>query len=343
MTIPLRALSLCLLFVVLNGSNLNAQDQPELPDKLANGGLEDSGDDGMPVGWNFPATLRDAGYEVELDSGNPFAGDTAAKLDATGIEENAQTFGNLMQLLDAKPYRGQRVRFRAAVRTADLEDDGRAQLWFRVDRQSEGGTPKIGAFDNMQDRPIREQEWKHYEIVGDVDEDAERISVGLLFLGKGKAWIDDASFEVVNSATPPTTDANTNQSNANRQSAGPSSNPDPQPFWTPWLFLVLSRSSFSFWPSGLPRSVPPNWHFCSELHFGFRCSIGSFTACRFRSAIYCPLGKRNSFKSMPRSPRSLFIGRPPMSLESNRSCFRPVAAATRLSTTSDCLSVSPWR
>ena len=52
-------------------------------------------------------------------------------------------FGNLMSRIDAAPYRGNRVRFRAAVR-AEKEV---AMLWVRVDR----GPGQMGFFGNMQD------------------------------------------------------------------------------------------------------------------------------------------------------------------------------------------------
>ena len=43
--------------------------------------------------------------------------------------------GNSMgQAFDGTPYRGKRVRFRAAVKVSVPEGDNRAQMWFRVDR-----------------------------------------------------------------------------------------------------------------------------------------------------------------------------------------------------------------
>ena len=98
-----------------------------------------------------------------------------------------------MQTFDAAAYRGKRVRFRAAVRLAAAGDDDRAQMWFRVDR-TDGG---MGFFDNMRDRPIRGVDWQYYDITGDVDSDAGRINIGLMLIGKGKAWIDDVSVDIL--------------------------------------------------------------------------------------------------------------------------------------------------
>jgi len=60
----------------------------------------------------------------------------------------------------------------------------------RVDRREN----RTGFFDNMQDRPIRLGEWQYYEIVGDVEEDAATVNIGMILLGGGKAWLDDVSF-----------------------------------------------------------------------------------------------------------------------------------------------------
>ena len=50
----------------------------------------------------------------------------------------------------------------------------------------------------MQDRPIKgTSDWKRYEIVLDVPEQAQEIAFGLLLTGGGQVWMDDLKFEVV--------------------------------------------------------------------------------------------------------------------------------------------------
>ena len=123
---------------------------------IANGGFEEQDDRDLPVGWVFPPVLVQAGYRVRVETVSPLVGEKCALLDATTIRPSDRAFGNLMQSIDATEFRGKRVRFRAAVRTAELSAGGRAQLWFRVDRAAAGGQSRIGAFDNMQDHPIRD-------------------------------------------------------------------------------------------------------------------------------------------------------------------------------------------
>ena len=140
-------------------------DETKVPG-IVNSGFEEQDDRGGPAGWVFPPMLEKAGYRMRVEAENALAGKKCVLLDATAVEPRGGRFGNLMQSIDATSFRGKQVRFRAAVRTADLSADGRAQLWFRVDRASPDGQNRVGAFDNMQDRPIRGGQWNHYEIVG---------------------------------------------------------------------------------------------------------------------------------------------------------------------------------
>jgi hypothetical protein len=57
-------------------------------------------------------------------------------------------FGTLMQQFDEAQYSGRRVRFRAWVKSEDVDDW--AGLWMRV-----GSGTKSVAFDNMQNRAIK--------------------------------------------------------------------------------------------------------------------------------------------------------------------------------------------
>ncbi|MHC4812531.1 MAG: S41 family peptidase [Planctomycetota bacterium] len=106
-------------------------------------------------------------------------------------------FGNVLQSVDAKPYRGKTVRFSADVR--NMGQGGRAQLWLRVDRPDS----QRGFFDNMGDRPITSRKWQRYQIVGKVHDDAVGIFFGMMLLGRGgSAFLDDVKLEVVDDVAP---------------------------------------------------------------------------------------------------------------------------------------------
>lgn len=159
-----------------------------------------------PEGWTVPKSCEEGGYRVLLTEEGPRQGTRAARLDREGERRNAVPFGNLMQSIDAAPYRGRLVRFRAAVR-AEVEGGGnQAQLWLRVDRPDGA----IGFFDNMMNRPIVSPDWQEYEIAGEIAGDAVALNFGVLLVGKGRAWIDDASLTaaVVTGAPATATPAN---------------------------------------------------------------------------------------------------------------------------------------
>jgi hypothetical protein len=117
-----------------------------------------------------------------------------------GTPNAQQNFTSRMQAFRADNYRGKTVRLRAWVKLDSVEPADSAQLWMRVDLKEQ----TVGFFDNMDDRPVRSSEWKLEEIVGQVDKHAELINIGLISVGKGTAWVDSASFEVVPDGTPQT-------------------------------------------------------------------------------------------------------------------------------------------
>jgi C-terminal processing protease CtpA/Prc len=150
----------------------------------------------VPPGWHLSPSSKENGYTAKIVTEKPDSGRQSAEVALEGVRKDANGFGNLLTLFDATPFRGKRIRFRAAVRAEVAGPASRAALWLRVDRP--GGT--LGFFDNMSDRPIRASEWKTYEITGDVAPDARQIVLGMMLLGEGRAWIDSGSFEVLGAA-----------------------------------------------------------------------------------------------------------------------------------------------
>lgn len=157
-----------------------------------NAGFEQGQPGQAPDHWRVPQV---PGYHVFVSDEAPKSGRQCVTI-KRGTEK-AGPFGNVMQKIDAAPFRGKRVRYRAAVRTESDGPDGRAQLWMRVDLPAKKGQPSLGFFDNMAHRPIRKKDWDDYEIVGDIAEDAETINIGMFLAGSGQAWMDDVSLEIV--------------------------------------------------------------------------------------------------------------------------------------------------
>lgn len=145
----------------------------------------------VPPGWVSPTV--ELGYTAKLTTDAPKQGKQCVILsgDPRPNETMARPFGNVMQTVDATPYRGKRVRLRGAVRVEG--EEANAALWLRVDRPSK----QLGFFDNMGDRPIRGTQWAYYEINGDIEPDAETLNFGMMLHAKGSAWLDDVTIEIL--------------------------------------------------------------------------------------------------------------------------------------------------
>jgi hypothetical protein len=141
------------------------------------------------AGWYLTGPAKDD-YELVRDASEHATGAASARLGSIAVEPKG--FGAIGQTVKADAFRGKRVRFTAMVKAKELGDW--AGLWMRVDRPDQRGS----GFDNMHDRPIRgSSDWKRYEVVLDVADDASRLTFGMLVLGKGTAWLDGVEIEIV--------------------------------------------------------------------------------------------------------------------------------------------------
>ena len=84
-------------------------------------------------------------------------------------------------MFKADSYRGERRRLSAYLRAEGVENW--AGLWMRVD----GLDGKTLALDNMGKRPIKGTiNWRNYQVVLDVSEDAQHIAFGVFLLRTGQ-------------------------------------------------------------------------------------------------------------------------------------------------------------
>ena len=73
--------------------------------------------------------------------------------------------------------------------------------WLTLSITRKGFGPQAIAFDSLDKYQLTSAEWRIYEIVADVPQDADVISYGLALMGDGKAWLDSVSVVVMD---PPT-------------------------------------------------------------------------------------------------------------------------------------------
>jgi len=155
--------------------------------------FEDGEKGKLPRGWTVPSYASGVGYSATLTDLLPHGGKLCFELRRDIVDNQEGIYGAVMQTLDAKPYRGKMVKLRAAVRAEISSVRGSAHLWIRERYEDD----HAGLFEMMEDRPVVINTWQVYEISGRIDDDAYVINFGLLLKGSGKAWVDDASFEIV--------------------------------------------------------------------------------------------------------------------------------------------------
>ena len=159
-----------------------------------------------PPGWSVPALPIEADEWAQLrrsgcrDEAHRRESVVRVEKDhgcAVVLANSPVRVGNLYQSVSAAAYRGKTVRLRAWLRLEDAVDaSDRAQLWLSVDRA--GG--KRGSSGNMDDRPVQTDAWTEREIVVPIPGDATFIEFGVMSYGRGKAWVDDVSFEIIHDA-----------------------------------------------------------------------------------------------------------------------------------------------
>lgn len=162
------------------------------PTVIQNGRFEEGNLGQTPKGWLCPKTSMDAGFRSELAEDSALPGKRCAVLFR---DSGSGSFGNMMQMLDATPYRGKRIRLQGQLRV-EMKTDPRAQgqAWLRVDCPNQ----KTGFFDNMGVRPVSSAKWSPVEIVGDVAKDAEHLALGVMLPSEnGKLWIAPFSMEIL--------------------------------------------------------------------------------------------------------------------------------------------------
>ena len=213
-------------------------------EELKNSGFEDTDENGAPEHWRCGNA---EGLVFKADDSNAFEGERSLLIDTTKAKLPGSNFVAVSQSIAPENYRGKKVRFRAFVKTSELTPGAQAQLWMRVDRKND----QMGAFDNMQNRPILVEDWKPFEIVLKIDDDAENIIVGVIVFGNCRVELDTTSIEVVDDDTETTdTQSNNNKDNKkNTASQRPSISPrlmralqeaenaPQQPFFNHWLWI----------------------------------------------------------------------------------------------------------
>ncbi|PLR71235.1 helix-turn-helix transcriptional regulator [Bacillus infantis] len=150
-----------------------------------------------PKGWVLSGS-HPFNYQMGIDHETFHKGKSSGYLQSQTVEAPGE-FATMMQEINAKNYRGKRLKFSGFLKSNNV--DGFCSFWMRVDNASD----EVLQFDNMGNRPIKGSTgWNYYDIVLDVPENSAVIAFGVILSGRGKVWVDELKFEEVSTSVPTT-------------------------------------------------------------------------------------------------------------------------------------------
>ena len=130
----------------------------------------------LPPGWQLVQPPRGQATAVISDEGPPVHGLRCARLDA--LDSGG---ADLLQTVDAAPFRGARVQLRAAVR-ARLAPEARSVLWLRTELTD--GTA------SSQEAAVDAADFASRELSLEVGPEVARVGFGVRLTGQGQVWVD---------------------------------------------------------------------------------------------------------------------------------------------------------
>ncbi|MFN0050940.1 MAG: S41 family peptidase [Planctomycetales bacterium] len=151
-----------------------------------------------PSHWDLRGMSQTQGYQAKVSFNRPFEGKSCLLLESPAEGVNGfGIYGRVTQRLSAVPFRGQRVRYSAALRLeAPPVHRNHAALWLRVVRPDF----QPAHWTDQAADPVRSPEWRQVSVVVDVAPDAEWLEVGFTLSGAGSAFADAAQIEAVEPA-----------------------------------------------------------------------------------------------------------------------------------------------
>jgi hypothetical protein len=162
--------------------------QTEVP--LANPGFEEGGP--TPAGW---ITTQHAGvpsYAFHLDETIANGGRRSLRIDNIGREP----FGAIYQVFPAAAFTGKRLRFSADLRASNAGAGRRLGGAFLLVQAMRTGIPI--AEERMKDRPLLgTRDWHRDSVELVIPPEADQVEVGLMLVGGGSVWFDEARLVVV--------------------------------------------------------------------------------------------------------------------------------------------------
>jgi hypothetical protein len=175
-----------LIALQFGSSSAKADPPPVVHDTFQNLDFREGVPGQMPSGWQLGVSSAATNLAHTVEGQSCHAGGRCAMIQSLGLEPHSLSY--LAQRIDAKPYLGKRLTFRAAVR-ADLTGASVARL--QVHTHNQDGATIVR--DDMGNHPIKSSLWTFYEIDVAIASNTRDIMFGIQVIGAGTAWVDNIS------------------------------------------------------------------------------------------------------------------------------------------------------
>jgi hypothetical protein len=149
----------------------------------------------IPQDWGITGNNTE-GYELRTDRAVVLSRSASAVLESHADTDTSR-FGALVQGASAAPFRGKRLELSGYIAAVDAPAG--ASIWLRAD----DATATTVAFDNSAARGIRgTAEWTYQNIVIEIPKEALALLYGAVLNGRGRLYVDDLQFRVVDESVP---------------------------------------------------------------------------------------------------------------------------------------------
>ena len=162
---------------------------PTVQPILSNGNFELYTIDSLPQCWRFDNRSSAYDYKLQVTGEYPYSENHCLLMRRRHGNHYGEACAGTSQNFKARMWRGRTITVKVAARIEPSDIYAHAYIVLRGD--VEQVNPLYSQIlDSMICVEVTSQDWRIYEVQAIVNDDAERIIIGLYFMGEGKAWFD---------------------------------------------------------------------------------------------------------------------------------------------------------
>ncbi|HRP01319.1 MAG TPA: S41 family peptidase [Candidatus Kapabacteria bacterium] len=154
---------------------------------------------GVPYYWKFPSSVLNIGYSAYLTDTSVYKGKLGyvminPNLSFDSIPNGDPNECTVYQNINPMYYLNKKVRFSIYARLESTISKSRGELWIISKENKE--KVSLSYFDTIN--VIKSNKWQKYTIEATIPANSTELRFGVLFVGGGKLYLDEANLEIIN-------------------------------------------------------------------------------------------------------------------------------------------------